>query len=84
MQWTASNPSAATGQTLAQAWSRSTSSDAPQPAREPHPSASVAGALEGATQLQRAQDQAPGVTNAQPSLARWPYDGVTLQLGPPP
>src|SRR5580698_1498064 len=32
VQWTASNPSSPTGQTLAQAWSRSTSSDSPVPA----------------------------------------------------
>jgi hypothetical protein len=23
-----------------------------------------------------------GVTNAQPTTPRWPYDGVTLRLGP--
>jgi hypothetical protein len=88
VNWTASNPSSSVGQTAAQAWSRSTSSDTPQPGREPQPPPSVArapaGALEGASPCPQAPEQPAGVTNAQPPPSRWPYDGVTLQLEPPP
>jgi hypothetical protein len=78
VQWTASNPSSARGQTAAQAWSRSTSSDAPEPASKAPPitapTPSTVPAAAGAP------EQPTGVTNAQPPASRWPYDGVTLQL----
>jgi len=48
--WTASNPSSPVGQTAAQAWSRSTSSDTPQPASEaPRPTATIVPAPQGAS-----------------------------------
>jgi hypothetical protein len=73
VQWTASNPSSAVGQTAAQAWSRSTANDTPERAREPHLNPSL---------VRASAAQPSGVTNAQPPTPRWPYDGVTLQLGP--
>jgi len=37
--------------------------------------------LDGTTsELAHVREQS-GVTNAQPPSPRWPYDGVTLQLG---
>jgi hypothetical protein len=88
VEWTASNPSSADGQTAAQSWSRSTASDAPEPKQRPVPPSVPAGAL-GST---RSTVQPPpcereprsGVTNAQPAATRWPYDRATLQLGSTP
>jgi hypothetical protein len=74
VQWTASNPSAAAGQTNAQAWSRSTSSDARQAAH---------GVPRAPVVAPEAPEPPPGVTNTQPAT-RWPYDGIILRLGPPP
>jgi hypothetical protein len=76
VRWTASNPSSAAGQTAAQAWSRSTSSDTRQPT-----SGTPAIAAPGPAGMLCEQ---PGVTNAQPPMATWPYDGVTLRLAPAP
>jgi hypothetical protein len=71
VQWTASDPSSAQGQTEAQAWSRSTSRDTVEPTREMP------------TVLCEPPPPAPvGVTNAMPPSSRWPYNGVTLRLGP--
>jgi hypothetical protein len=44
VEWTATNPSSASGQTGAQAWSRSTSSDTAQPAPVISPTSAGAGA----------------------------------------
>ncbi len=79
VQWTASNPASTVGQTEAQAWSRSTSNDAREFTRQPPPITIVEPSSAGAQ-----CEQPPGVTNLQPLTPRWPYDGVTLRLGPPP
>ena len=76
VQWTASNPSSSVGQSAAQAWSRSTSSDKPEPAGAAPAIGGVAPAPAGAE-----CEQGAGVTNAQPPT-RWPYDGVILRLAP--
>jgi hypothetical protein len=82
VQWTASNPSSPVGQTAAQAWSRSTSSD-----KRVTPAATGIPSTQGPASAPALIDtscveQAPGVTNVQPEpRPRWPYNGVTLQLG---
>ena len=80
VQWTASNPASPVGQTQAQAWSRATSTDAPEPAHE-------APFVPDAARSPCATQPPTGVTNAQPPVPqpptpRWPYDGVTLILEP--
>jgi hypothetical protein len=77
VQWTASNQASPEGQTAAQAWSRSTSTDAPEPVREAPPSP-------GVETVPPCGPVQPGVTNLQPPTPRWPYSGVTLQLGATP
>ena len=85
VQWTASNPSSADGQTAAQAWSRSTASDAPEPKQRPLPPSVPAGAQGSTAQVPPCEREThTGVTNAQPAATRWPYDRATLQLGPTP
>jgi hypothetical protein len=80
VQWTASNPSSPVGQTAAQAWSRSTSSDAPTTRCESPPTPSVARVPAGT--VEDTAQQRAGVTSEQAPASRWPYDGVTLQLEP--
>jgi hypothetical protein len=71
VQWTASDPSSARGQTDAQAWSRSTSRDKVEPAGEMP------------TVLCEPPPPVPlGVTNAMPPAPPWLYSGVTLRLVP--
>jgi hypothetical protein len=77
VQWTASNPGSPEGQTLAQGWSRSTTNDAREHVREAPPTPSVE-TVPSCAPVQ------PGVTNLQPPTPRWPYSGVTLQLGETP
>jgi hypothetical protein len=85
VRWTANNPSSSVGQTAAQAWSRSTSSDTPQPASGTPPIVGAPPGPPGVTGPTGAVCEQPaGVTNAQPPMARWPYDGVTLRLAPAP
>jgi len=88
VQWTASNPSSPVGQTAAQAWSRSTSSDRPEFARGPQAPPGVTsaqtGALEDASELPPVCEPVLGVTSEQPPSPKWPYSGVTLQLEPMP
>ena len=79
VRWTASNPSAAVGQTNAQAWSQSTSNDRYVRASEKPPFTII---VPGSAGGLGDQVEPSGVTNAQPPSPRWPYDGVTLQLGP--
>jgi hypothetical protein len=80
VQWTASNQASPEGQTAAQAWSRSTTSDAPEHVREVPPSPPV----ERVESVAPCTPVQPGVTNLQPPTPRWPYSGVTLQLGTTP
>ena len=77
VQWTASNQASPVGQTAAQAWSRSTTTDAPEHVREAPP-APIVETVPSCAPVQ------PGVTNLQPPTPRWPYSGVTLQLGSTP
>ncbi len=77
VQWTASNQASPEGQTAAQAWSRSTTTDAPEHVREAPPTPSV-------ETVPTCAPVQPGVTNLQPPTPRWPYSGVTLQLGATP
>jgi hypothetical protein len=82
VQWTASNQASPEGQTAAQAWSRSTTTDAPEHVREAPPTPSVE--TPSVETVPTCTPVQPGVTNLQPPAPRWPYSGVTLQLGTTP
>jgi hypothetical protein len=84
VRWTASNPSSATGQDASQAWSRSTSSDKRGPNGEALGAPSLTPVIVSAPATLDGPDPRLGVTNAQAPMAKWPYDGVTLQLTPAP
>jgi hypothetical protein len=85
--WAASAPSSPAGQTVAQSWSRSTSNDRPEPGGEAPRFRSIATVGVASRQSVDARDRQLGVANAQPPIPpipKWPYDGVTVELGTTP
>ena len=82
--WAASHPASPAGQTVAQSWSRSTSSDKVETGSDAPRAPSLVPVAIEAPPSTDACDRPLGVTNAQPPTPKWPYDGVTLELAPTP
>jgi hypothetical protein len=82
--WAAGNPASPAGQTVAQSWSRSTSSDKRETGSDATQAPSLVPVAIEAPVSTDVCDRPLGVTNAQPPTPKWPYDGVTLELAPTP